>query len=111
MVRAIANSSGRATPALTDLSYASMEGVPVASPADSLASHNRKMASFTLTTALLTTTLAYVFVKETTLALEIGLSQTLALAGLFYLHEKLWRAPAGQSDQTQKETIIDGGGL
>jgi uncharacterized membrane protein len=69
------------------------------------------MASFTLTTALLTTTLAYVFVKETTLALEIGLSQTLALAGLFYLHEKLWRAPAGQSDQTQKETIIDGGGL
>jgi uncharacterized membrane protein len=69
------------------------------------------MASFTLTSALLTTALAYVFVKETTIALEIGLSQTLALSGLYFLHEKLWRAPTTQSDENQKATIIDGGGL
>ena len=111
MVRAITTASGRATPALTDLSYASMEGVPVAPPAGPLAGRNGKMASFTLTSALLTTALAYVFVKETTIALEIGLSQTLALAGLYFLHEKLWRAPTTQSDENQKATIIDGGGL
>lgn len=111
MVRAITTSSGRATPVLTDLSYASMEGVPVASPAGPLAGRNGKMASFILTSALLTNTLAYVFVKETTLALEIGLSQTLALVGLYYLHEQLWRVPAAQSDHNKKVTIIDGGGL
>ena len=72
---------------------------------------NGKTVSFILTSALLTTTLAYVFVKETTLALEIGLAQTLALAGLYYLHEKLWRAPPVQSVENEKATIIDGGGL
>ena len=111
MVKAVAASSSRATPALSDLSYASMEGVPVASPAGPLAGRSGKMASFVFTTALVTSALAYVFVKETTLALEISLSQTLALAGLYYMHEKLWRAATAQSDQSDKETMIDGGGL
>ena len=111
MVKTVAASSSRATPALSDLSYASMEGVPVASPAGPLAGRSGKMASFVLTTALLTSALAYVFVKETTLALEIGLSQTLALAGLYYLHEKLWRVAAAQTNQSDKDAMIDGGGL
>jgi uncharacterized membrane protein len=88
-----------------------MEGVPVASPAGPLAGRSGKMASFVFTTALLTSALAYVFVKETTLALEIGLSQTLALAGLYYIHEKLWRVSAAQTNQSDKDTMIDGGGL
>jgi sulfate adenylyltransferase large subunit len=87
MVKTVTASAGRAAPTLTDLSYASMEGVGSASaaskrePAGPLA----RGALFALAGGVLALALVYAFTADATLSVKIGAADALALAALYSL--------------------------
>ncbi|MBM3576172.1 MAG: sulfate adenylyltransferase subunit CysN [Alphaproteobacteria bacterium] len=92
MVKAVAASAGRAAPPLTELSYASMEGLPLVresfrpSPTRSLA----KALSWLLPASVSIFLITYAFVQNAELAAEITGVELLAMFALYYFHERFW---------------------
>ncbi|MGE0196236.1 MAG: sulfate adenylyltransferase subunit CysN, partial [Methylocystis sp.] len=92
MVKAVAASNGRAAPPLTELSYASMEGVEIErehlrpSQRRSLAKAFSWLAPASLSTLLI----VGAFVRDFALALEITGAEMLAIFALYYIHERFW---------------------
>ena len=92
MVKAVAASNGRKAPPLTELSYASMEGLPLArewfkpTPTRSLA----KALSWLLPASVSIFLIVYAFVENVELAAKITGVELLAIFALYYLHERFW---------------------
>ncbi|MFO1125455.1 MAG: sulfate adenylyltransferase subunit CysN [Methylocystis sp.] len=92
MVKAVAASSGRAAPPLTELSYASMEGLTLTreshrpTPTRSLA----KALSWLAPAGVSTFLIVYAFLRNAELAGEITGAELLAVFVLYYVHERLW---------------------
>ncbi|GLI91691.1 sulfate adenylyltransferase subunit CysN [Methylocystis echinoides] len=92
MVKTVAASTRRAEAPLTDLSYASMEGVELApepyrpSPKRSLA----KAFSWLLPASVSTFLVVYAFVKDAGLAAEITGVEMGVIFALYYVHERFW---------------------
>jgi sulfate adenylyltransferase large subunit len=92
MVKAVAASNGRVAPPLTELSYASMEGLPLAresfrpTPTRSLV----KALSWLLPASISTFLIAYAFVQSAALAAEITGVEMIAIFALYYFHERFW---------------------
>jgi bifunctional enzyme CysN/CysC/sulfate adenylyltransferase subunit 1 len=92
MVKAVAASNGRVAPPLAELSYASMEGLPLTretlrpTPTRSLA----KALSWLLPASVSTFLIVYAFVKDAQLAAEITGVELIAIFALYYFHERFW---------------------
>ncbi|MGB5084474.1 MAG: DUF2061 domain-containing protein, partial [Methylocystis silviterrae] len=92
MVKAVAASNGRVAPPLTELSYASMEGLPLAresfrpTPTRSLV----KAFSWLLPASISTFLIVYAFVQSAALAAEITGVEMIAIFALYYFHERFW---------------------
>ena len=92
MVKAVAASNGRVAPPLTELSYASMEGLPLAresfrpTPTRSLV----KALSWLLPASISTFLIVYAFVQSAALAAEITGVEMIAIFALYYFHERFW---------------------
>jgi bifunctional enzyme CysN/CysC/sulfate adenylyltransferase subunit 1 len=92
MVKAVAASNGRVAPPLTELSYASMEGLPLAresfrpTPTRSL----MKALTWLLPASISTFLIVYAFVQSAALAAEITGVEMIAIFALYYLHERFW---------------------
>ncbi len=95
MVKTVASSLGRSAPTLTDLSYASMEGVttPAARHTTTTSSPGKTLA-FAIASGAATFGVAFAIVKDAEVAGQIALAETLVLAALHYLFEKFWPAPS-----------------
>jgi bifunctional enzyme CysN/CysC/sulfate adenylyltransferase subunit 1 len=87
MVKTVAASAGRAAPALTDLSYASMEGVGAATSTATTATPGQtaRTALFALAGGAIAGALVYAFAGDATLSAKIGAADALALAALLHL--------------------------
>jgi bifunctional enzyme CysN/CysC/sulfate adenylyltransferase subunit 1 len=112
MVKTVASSLSRPAPSLTDLSYASMEGV--ASPANVNASRTwglGKSLAFGGVAGLVTFGVAAAFAQDAGLATRIALAETVAIVILHYLFEKLWRRPQTPSASHNEPTPFEGEGL
>jgi bifunctional enzyme CysN/CysC/sulfate adenylyltransferase subunit 1 len=92
MVKTVAASTRRAETPLTDLSYASMEGVALSgdsfrpSPTRSLA----KAITWLLPASVSTFVVAYAFLDDIARAAQIAGVQAGAMFVLYYLHERMW---------------------
>jgi sulfate adenylyltransferase subunit 1 (EFTu-like GTPase family)/uncharacterized membrane protein len=92
MVKEVSASGPRAQAPLSDVSYASMEGVALehefmrATPKRSLV----KATSWLLPAALTSFLIAYAFLGNATLALQIASAETVAIFSLYYFHERFW---------------------
>ena len=94
MVKTVASSLSRPAPTLTDLSYASMEGV--AAPAAARAPITRllgKPLAFAAVSGVATFGVVMAFVQDAGLAARIALAEAFALAALHYFFDKIWPAP------------------
>jgi bifunctional enzyme CysN/CysC/sulfate adenylyltransferase subunit 1 len=112
MVKTVASSLSRPAPSLTDLSYASMEGV--ATPANANASRTwglGKSLAFGGVAGLVTFGVAAAFAQDAGLATRIALAETVAIVILHYLFEKLWRRPQTPSASHNEPTPFEGEGL
>ncbi|WP_036283500.1 sulfate adenylyltransferase subunit CysN [Methylocystis sp. ATCC 49242] len=90
MVKTVASSSGRVAPALAELSYASMEGVAPVREATTVSGRIARSLSFALVAGVATFAIAFAFVKDASLAGQIAMAETFALAAIHYLHERAW---------------------
>ena len=87
-----AASAERGAPALTEASYASMEGLPSTreflrhTPTRSLA----KAMSWLLPASIATFLIVFAFLMDLRLALEITGVEMIAIFALYYFHEQLW---------------------
>ena len=92
MVTSVAASNGRAAPPLTELSYASMEGLPLVrevfrpTPARSLT----KALSWLAPAGISSFLIAYAFNGDAALSAEITGVQMIAIFALYYFHERFW---------------------
>ncbi|MEF3366488.1 sulfate adenylyltransferase subunit CysN [Methylocystis sp. 9N] len=92
MVKSVAASNERPAPPLTELSYASMEGLPLArqslrpTPTRSLV----KALSWLLPASASTCLILYAFIKDLELSAEITGVEMLAIFALYYFHERFW---------------------
>jgi bifunctional enzyme CysN/CysC/sulfate adenylyltransferase subunit 1 len=92
MVKTVAASNGLTAPPLTELSYASMEGLTLVresfrpTPTRSLAKALSWLAPASISTFLI----VYAFIQNAELAAEITGVELLAIFSLYYLHERLW---------------------
>ncbi len=92
MVKTVAASARRAEAPLTDLSYASMEGVEI-EPASFLPSRKRSLAkavSWLLPASVSTFLVVLAFVKDAGLAVEITGVEMAVMFALYFLHERIW---------------------
>jgi bifunctional enzyme CysN/CysC/sulfate adenylyltransferase subunit 1 len=107
MVKTVASSPGRLAPTLTDLSYASMEGVaaPAAASAPATTSLSKTLA-FAAAGGVATFGVVAAFGQDAGLATQIG-----ALAALHYAFEKFWRAPQTPATPTDETPPFTGEGL
>jgi bifunctional enzyme CysN/CysC/sulfate adenylyltransferase subunit 1 len=112
MVKTVASSLGRSAPTLTDLSYASMEGVaaPIAASAPTTTSLGKTLA-FTAAGGITTFGVVAAFGQDAGLAAQIALAETGALAVLHYVFEKFWRAPQPPVAPTDETPPFTGEGL
>jgi uncharacterized membrane protein len=91
-VKSVAASNGRAAPPLTELSYASMEGLTLAresfkpTPVRSLVKALSWLAPASVSTFLI----VYAFVQSAGLAAQITGVEMLAVVALYYVHERFW---------------------
>jgi bifunctional enzyme CysN/CysC/sulfate adenylyltransferase subunit 1 len=105
MIKTVAASAGRAAPALTDLSYASMEGVS-ATPATAKsekAGQLKRTALFALAGGVLALALVYAFTGDLTLSTQIGAADAFALAALLHLLRP-WLLQANAPNVTPQDT-------
>ncbi|MGD9659622.1 MAG: DUF2061 domain-containing protein, partial [Methylocystis sp.] len=92
MVKSVAASNGREAPPLTELSYASMEGLPLTresfkpTPKRSLV----KAFSWLMPASVSIFLIVYAFVQSMELAAKITGVELLAIFALYYLHERFW---------------------
>ena len=112
MVKTVASSLGRSAPTLTDLSYASMEGVaaPTAASAPTTTSLGKTLA-FAAAGGVATFGVVAAFGQDAGLAAQIALAETGALAVLHYVFEKFWRAPQMPAAPTDETPPFTGEGL
>jgi bifunctional enzyme CysN/CysC/sulfate adenylyltransferase subunit 1 len=112
MVKTVASSLGRSAPTLTDLSYASMEGVaaPIAASAPTTTSLGKTLA-FAAAGGITTFGVVAAFGQDAGLAAQIALAETGALAVLHYVFEKFWRAPQPPVAPTDETPPFTGEGL
>ena len=112
MVKTVASSLGRSAPTLTDLSYASMEGVaaPIAASAPTTTSLGKTLA-FTAAGGITTFGVVAAFGQDASVAAQIALAETGALAVLHYVFEKFWRAPQPPVAPTDETPPFTGEGL
>ena len=112
MVKTVASSLGRSAPTLTDLSYASMEGVaaPIAASAPTTTSLGKTLA-FTAAGGITTFGVVAAFGQDASVAAQIALAETGALAVLHYVFEKFWRAPQAPAAPTDETLPFTGEGL
>jgi sulfate adenylyltransferase large subunit len=112
MVKTVASSLGRSAPTLTDLSYASMEGVaaPTAASAPTTTSLGKTLA-FAAVGGVATFGVVAAFGQDAGLAAQIALAETGALAVLHYVFEKFWRAPQAPAAPTDETPPFTGEGL
>ncbi len=112
MVKTVASSLSRPAPSLTDLSYASMEGV--ASAANANASGTWRLGKslvFGGIAGLTTFGIAAAFAQDAGLATRIALAETGAIVILHYLFEKLWRTPQETKESHNEPPPFEGEGL
>jgi sulfate adenylyltransferase large subunit len=92
MVKTVAASARRAEAPLTDLSYASMEGVEI-EPSSYRPARKRSLAkafSWLLPASLSTFLVVLAFVRDPALAAEITSVETGVIFALYYFHERFW---------------------
>ncbi len=66
-----------------------------------------KALSWRIIATLVTFLIAYLFTKETVLAISIGLGDAIIKIGAFYSHERLWnRIGFGRKKETKKDYMI-----
>jgi bifunctional enzyme CysN/CysC/sulfate adenylyltransferase subunit 1 len=112
MVKTVASSLGRSAPTLTDLSYASMEGVAAPAAANAPASTSLgKTLAFAAAGGVATFGVVTAFGQDASLAAQIALAETGALAALHYAFEKFWRAPQAPVAPTDETPPFTGEGL
>ena len=87
-----AQNSERGAPALLEMSYSSMEGLPTP-PAPLLQTRRRSLAkalSWRVLGSILTFIVVFAFTRDVGLALAITATEALAKIALYYAHEQLW---------------------
>ena len=112
MVKTVTSSLGRSAPTLTDLSYASMEGVAAPAAANAPASTSLgKTLAFAAVGGGATFGVVAAFGQDSGLAAQIALAETGALAVLHYVFEKFWRAPQTPVEPMDETPPFTGEGL
>ena len=112
MVKTVASSLSRPAPTLTDLSYASMEGVATPAAAKKpMTVQIGKTLAFSVASGVVTFGVAAAFLKDAALAGQIAFAQSVALALLHYAFEKFWRAPQKTSTPGGEPPPFEGEGL
>jgi sulfate adenylyltransferase large subunit len=112
MVKTVASSLARPTPTLTDLSYASMEGV--AAPAAVRGPTTRqfgKSLAFAAVAGFVSFGVVAAFVQDVGLSVRIALAEAVALGAFYYAFEKFWRAPQPLGSSGDKPPPFEGEGL
>jgi sulfate adenylyltransferase large subunit len=87
-----AQNSERGAPALLEMSYSSMEGLPTP-PTPLLQTRRRSLAkalSWRVLGSILTFIVVFAFTRDVGLALAITATEALAKIALYYAHEQLW---------------------
>ncbi len=99
-----AQNSERGAPALLEMSYSSMEGLPT--PPAPLQSRRRSLAkalSWRVLGSLLTFIVVFGFTRDVSLSLAVTATEAAAKIALYYLHERVWsRYHYGMSGDEEK---------